>query len=133
MYIDKLLLLSDGQSVASSAESYYSIPLSVARDLGAGKPLYAVIVVDAAAAGGTSLTIALVTDDVAVLSSPTVLVQTRAILAAELTLGRTPIVIPVCDPVCEMDTYLGLYYTSSGTLTSCTVTAFLTTDPPKNG
>ena len=127
MYVDAKLLLSDEQAISATAVSTKSIDLGVAgRDIGAGEPLYAVVVVDVpfTAAGAATMTISLITDDDSALGSPTTILSTPAIDKAALTAGRVPIVIPI--PPNIADQYLGLNYTvATGPMTAGKVTAFV--------
>ena len=134
MYVDKHLLVSDGQSITIDAVSDYSINLKAAgRDIGAGRPLYFVIVVDTAANANDSaktVTFSVVQDDAATLAGPTVLVSSAAITGAALTAARTPIILPVPPHVSEQ--YIGVQYDVSATFTAFTVTAFLALDATIN-
>jgi len=127
MYVDAKLLLSDEQAISATAVSTKSIDLGVAgRDIGAGEPLYAVVVVDEGftADGAATMTISLITDDDSALGSPTTILSTPAIDKAALTAGRVPIVIPI--PPNIADQYLGLNYTvATGPMTAGKVTAFV--------
>jgi len=131
MYIDSLLLLSDGQAITADAVSENTIDLGVARAIANGRPLYVVVVVDETFEGGTSLAIEVVTDTVADLSSPTVQCITDTFLQAVLTAGRDPIVIPIANVANITERYLGLKYDDTGEFTAGKVTAFVTLDPPR--
>jgi len=130
MYVDAKLLLSDEQAISATAVSTKSIDLGVAgRDIGAGEPLYAVVVVDEGftADGAATMTIGLITSAASNLSSPTTILSTPAIGKAALTAGRVPIVIPIPPNIAER--YLGLNYTvATGPMTAGKVTAFVGTD-----
>ena len=130
MYVDAKLLLSDEQTISATAVSTKSIDLGVAgRDIGAGEPLYAVVVVDEGftADGAATMTIGLITSAASNLSSPTTILSTPAIGKAALTAGRVPIVIPIPPNIAER--YLGLNYTvATGPMTAGKVTAFVGTD-----
>lgn len=135
MYIDKQLLLDDQLDIGAgtgSQESTYSVDLAVAKNIAAGRPMYVVVVVDETFAGGTSLMIQIITDTNAALSSPTYHVGTIAILQADLTAGREPIVIPIGQIDSDRERYLGLYYTDVGTFSAGKVTSFITMDPQTN-
>ena len=131
MWIDNNLLLSDEQALTVTAVSDYSVNMGAARKVGAGKQMYAVIILDAAVATMTSINFQVVTDTVATLASPTVQIETGAIAAASLTIGRTPIVIPIGSAIGTEEQYIGLQYTVVTTGT-CTVTAFLAFDYQSN-
>jgi len=132
MYVDKNLVLSNEQDIGAGAGSQlsdYSVDLGVARNIANGRPLYVVVVVDETFAGGTSLQIAVVTDSVETLNDTvTTHIETPAILQADLTEGRMPIVIPISN-IGVNERYLGLYYTDSGTFSAGKVTAFIALDP----
>ena len=96
MITDKLLVVSGtndpgsaitGQTVTSTAVSTDKIDLGTARDIGEGRDLYMVFTVITAYSGGTSVTMDVVTDDNAALSSPTTRGSTGAIAVASLTAG----------------------------------------------
>jgi len=128
MILDKELLLSDEQDAKANGSkvSTDTIDLSVAgRDIGAGEQLYAVVVVDAYTAGSnTSLTISVITSASADLSSPTTIISTPAIAAADISAGRAPIVLPI-PPNVITQRYLGLNYACATAATALTVTAFV--------
>lgn len=133
MFTDALLQLSSAQAVTASAVSTNTIDLSVARDMGPGRGLYAVFTVDVAAtaAGAGTVNFQVISSAAAALTSPTILVQTDAIGKAELTVGRRPIYLEVpasvlaAQPIGQR--YLGVQYTvGTGPLTagsfSCAIT-----------
>ena len=126
MWLDNNLLLSDTEALTDTAVSEQSIDLSAARLIGAGKQMYVVIIVDVLAADFTSLNIQVVTDTVATLASPTVQMETVTIGFADLTAGRTPIVIPIGSRIGTQEQFLGLQYTFSdvGTITLTSFIAF---------
>ena len=62
MFVDKNLLLSDSQAVTAAAASTNTIDLSEVRDIGSGRPLYVVVVVEVAftdASSNSTLTVTL--------------------------------------------------------------------------
>lgn len=135
MYIDKELLISDGQSLSSSGAnpSTYSVDLEAVRDIGKGRQLYVVVIVDTAPAVGDAadtVTISLITDDAVGLGSPTTILSLPAITGANLTVGRVPIVIPIPQGIAEQ--YLGLNYQLSAAFTAFTVSAFIALDVQTN-
>jgi len=132
MFIDAELLFSDAQSLTATADSTNVVDLGVAgRDIGAGEPLYVVLVVDkAAAAGDAAKTLTIVLSTGAATTLGTTILSTPAITGANLTLGRTPIVIPIPPNIAER--YIGLEYTLSDTFTAFTVTAFIAKDVQTN-
>jgi hypothetical protein len=135
MYIDKDLLLDSEFDIGAPNTSHAStgsVDLGVAKNVAAGKPLYAVIVVDESFVGGTSVQFHVVTDTAADLSSPTYHVETIAILEADLTIGREPIVLPIGEIDSDRERYIGLYYTITGTHSAGKITTFITFEPNSN-
>jgi len=124
MFVDKNLMVSDGQALTDTAVSDYSINMGAARKIGAGKQMYMVILIDVLAADLTSINFQVVTDTLATLATPTVQIETGAIGYASLTAGRAPIIIPIGSAIGTEEQYLGMQYTCSDAGT-CTVTAFL--------
>lgn len=131
MYVDKNLLVSDGQTVAATCLSDYSVDLKAARKVWGGKQLYVVIIVDTVFATSTSVNFQVVTDSVAALNDTvTVQIETGAIAIASLTAGRAPIVIPIWSALGTEEQYLGLQYTVAGSTGTGAVTAFVAFDAP---
>ena len=128
MFVDSQLLLSDEQDAKADGNkvSTNAIDLSVAnRDIGAGIPLYAVVIIDAYTPGtNVSLTISVITDNDAALGSPTAIISTPAIAAADISVGRMPIVIPI-PPNLITERYLGLNYNCATVATALNITAFI--------
>lgn len=138
MLLDALLQLSSAQAVTATAVSANTIDLSVVRDLGPGRSLFAVWGVDtsAAAAGAATVTFQVITSAAANLSSPTVVSQTDAIPKADLTAGRKLFAQRI-DPAILLaqpngQRYLGVQYTvGTGPLTAGAFTCYITdTLPP---
>ncbi len=131
MITDANLYFSDAEALTDTAVSEQSVDLGAARKIGAGKQMYVVVIVDVLAADFTSLNIQVVTDTVATLASPTVQIETGTIGFADLTAGRTPIVIPLGSRIGTEEQFLGLQYTFSdaGTIT---LTSFLIFDYQSN-
>jgi hypothetical protein len=133
MLTDALLQLSSAQAVTATAVSTNTIDLSVSRDLGPGRSLFAVWTVDttATAAGAATVTFQVISSAAANLSSPTVLAQTDAIAKTDLTAGRKAFAQRI-DPAVLLaqpngQRYLGVQYTvGTGPLTagafSCAIT-----------
>jgi hypothetical protein len=133
--IDAQNLFSDAQAVTATAISTNVIDTSplganTGRDLGAGNPLYLVIVVGTAAtaAGAATVTFSLESDSTADLAtSATVHFTTAAIPKASLTAGAVvaAIALPV-GPTANYEKFLGVRYTvATGPLTAGTFTAML--------
>ena len=139
MYVDKELLVSDGQEPVASGdnESTYSIDLGVARNIAKGRQLYFVVVIDEAFTGtGTTMAIEVVTaTNENLTTGQKVLLTTPAIAKGSLTAGRIPIVIAL-PPLPESggsQRYLGLVYVNDNTFeTTGILTAFLALDPTTN-
>jgi hypothetical protein len=134
---DAIFEFSDAQSVAATAQSTNILDWGSGMEdleMGAGTPVWLNIKVAAAASAGTSLTCALHTDSTTDIDAGTegtnnkILWQSGAIPQASLTAGAWITRIPL--PVdADADRYLGLQYTASGTLTGCTVDAWLDHGP----
>lgn len=124
MIIDKQLELSSGQAITTSAASTNIIDQGVAGE--AYEALWFVVKTGSAAFNaGTSVTIALQTDDNSGFSSATTLFTTAAILTAALTANKT--LVKVRIPV-GAERYLRAYYTVSGTYDAGALTAMLVKD-----
>jgi hypothetical protein len=132
MVIDAFAQLSAAQALTVTAFSTNTYDLGVARDLGPGEELEVCITVDTVFASGTSVNFQFVTSANANLSTPSVLIETGAIVTAQLTAGRMPIVMRVpralviAAPVGQR--YIGLQYTIVGTYTTGAVTANIVFD-----
>jgi hypothetical protein len=135
--MDVLFEFSDAQSVASSAQSTDILDWGSGMEgleMGAGTPVWLNIKVNAAAAAGTSLTAALYTSDSTDIdggaegTNHRLLWSSGAIPQAGLTAGTWITRIPLPVQADEYR-YIGLQYTASGTLTSCTVDAWLDHGP----
>lgn len=133
MRVDKELLLSNEQPIGASAPTENTIDLTTIRDIGKGEPLFAVVGVDEefAAAGAATLEISLISDAAEDLLTPTIILTMPAIGKDDLTLGRTPIVIPIPFGIAQQ--YIGLQYTVAvPPMTKGKVTAFVTNQPQSN-
>jgi len=138
MNIDKELLVSDAQSlagIASTSElSTYSINLGTTRDFAKGKQIYAVIVCDIALTTATHVKFQVVTSTVVGgTTGEAVLADTGNVLAAQLVIGGTPIIIPV--PALRTGVtqqYLMIKYTTVGTPGAGSFTAFFGSAPQTN-
>ena len=116
MIIDDLLRVSEDQAITATAVSTDKIPLSVARDVGEGTPLYMVFTVTETFLTLTTLTFNVVTDNDAALGSPTVLASKAVTLASGgLAVGQQHVLqIPPQIGVSLGETYLGATYTVGG-------------------
>lgn len=133
MLVDALLRPSNAQAVTATAVSTDTIDLGVARDIGAGRQLFAVFTVDVAAtaAGAATVNFQVITSASSSLTSPNVIAQTDAIPKTDLTVGRKPIVVALSPQVLNSiptgQRYLGFQYTiGTGPLTAGTFTGYIT-------
>ena len=128
MLLDYQELLSNAQAFAATGVSTNKYDTGmVSSKFGAGKPIGIGIFVGVAAdftTGDETYTFALCSDADAALGSPTVH-ESRAILAAALTLGSKPFL--ALDPSHDVERYVGLRATLAGTSPSVTITAQLMT------
>lgn len=124
MIIDAQLLFSDSQALTATAVSTNVIDLSSDRNVGIGKPLAIVIVVDVAldrTTGDETYAVTLQTDDNAAFSSAATVTGPVSLL--QYTVGsRFVIAIP---PNIDTERYLRLNYTLGGTTPTGTLTAFI--------
>lgn len=104
-----------GQAITATAVSTNTIDLGTARDIGEGKTLYMVFTVVEAFNTLTSLTMNVITDDNAALSSGTVIASTGAVALANLTAGKQYVVRLPALIGSLGERYLGASYTVSGT------------------
>ena len=133
MYIDNSLLLSDSQVICNAGTelSTNTIDLGAAKNLSKGKQLYVVVIIDVSIDTSTSINFQVVTDTVEALSSPTVQMETGAIVKDSLTANRAPIVIPVGSALGVEERYLGMNYVLAGSNNVAgAVTAFVGFDIP---
>ena len=110
------------------------IDLGEAKDLGNSDPLYLVIQVDTTATSGGSATgtFSLVTDDNASLSSPAVLVSSKAWAVADMTAGRTLMVVQLPMEGTSYERYLGIQQTTAvAAFTAGKINAFITQSPAR--
>ena len=132
MVVDAFLQFSAAQALTVTAVSTNTIPLGVARDIGPGEELEVSITVDTTFAGGTSVNFQYITSAASALTSPTVLIETGAMLTAELTAGRFPIAFRVPRALIKAaptgQAFIGLQYTIVGTFTAGAVTANMVLD-----
>lgn len=116
MIIDAFLQLSSAQAVTASTVSTNTLDLSVARDVGPGEGMSVVVTVDESFATATSVQIQVISSAAIALTSATVLIETPAIVIANLTAGRRPIVIRMPQTIVTAlgQRYLGLNYVIAG-------------------
>lgn len=135
MITDASLQLASAQAITASAASQNTFDLGVARDPGAGENLYIVVTVDqaAAAAGAATVNFQFVSSSASNLGASTVLAQTGPIPKADLTPGRSPIVLRVprhaltSQPIGQR--YVALNFNvNNGPLTAGQFTASITHD-----
>lgn len=104
-----------GQAITATAVSTNTIDLGTARDIGEGENLYMVFTVIEAFNTLTSLTMNVITDDNAALSSGTVIGSTGAVVLANLTAGKQYVVRLPAQIASLGERYLGASYTVTGT------------------
>jgi hypothetical protein len=134
---DAIFEFSDAQSVAATAESTNILDWGEGMEdleMGAGTPVWLNIQVETAAAAGTSLTCVLHSSSTTDIDAGTegttnhTLWSSGAIPIANLTANAWIVRIPLPNDA-DADRYMGIQYTASGTLTSCTVNAWLDHGP----
>jgi hypothetical protein len=123
MITDKLLRVSEGQALTTTAVSTDTIDLSIARDIGEGESLYMNFAVITALTGGTSVKFEVISSAAANLGSPTVIGSSDAIVTADLVAGKNVAVRINPQIASNGQRYLGARYTISGTYSAGTVTA----------
>ena len=110
------------------------IDLGEAKDIGHADPLYLVVQVDTTATSGGSATgvISLVTDDNASLSSPAVVVSSKAWAVADMAAGTTLMVVQLPMEGTAYERYIGIQQTTGvAAFTAGKINAFLTHTPAK--
>jgi len=132
MIMDSQLLFSDAQAVTAAAASTNYVDLGKARDIGNGKDLYVVTVVDVALTDSSSdstVTVTLQTDDEATFSGAAT-GCTCYTVAATAAIGTT--YIHRLGPGDANAQYIQIYYTpNNGNLSTGSFTTFITTEPYK--
>ena len=133
MYVDAQLLFSDAQAVTADAQSTNIIDLGAVRDIGTGKSLYVVVIVDIVmtdASSDSTLAVILHGDSTTTITpdATQTLFTIPAITAAgtkffsRLDPGSAPLQLR----------YIALRYTpANGSLTTGSFTSFITTDIDK--
>jgi hypothetical protein len=132
MILDRQNTVSQAQAITATAVSTDTIDLSIARDLGVSG-LKWVVVLDQVFNNLTSLEIQAISSANANLSSANVLGSTGAIVLAQLTAGRRPIVLDLPRSILSTlpvgQRYIGLNYVVVGTApTTGQVTSSLVLD-----
>jgi hypothetical protein len=124
MITDKLLRVSDGQALTTTAVSTDKIDLSVARDIGEGENLYMNFAVPVALTGGTSVNFEIViADDAALTSNVEVVGASGAVAAASLTTGYNT-AVRINPRIGSLGKrYMGARYTIVGTFSAGSVIA----------
>ena len=132
MYIDSLLAICTSQDLGGSEGTSTilgenSVDLGAAKNVAKGKQLYVVVTVEEAFVGGTSVDFQVITDSAAAMTtSPAIGSSSGAIVTANLTLNREPIVIPIGNVLSvTSDQYLGIQFGVVGTFTAGIVSAHI--------
>ena len=132
---DALFEFSDAQPVAATTQSTNLIDFEQSDlEMGAGEPIFLNVRVEGAASAGTSLTVALRNDSTTDIdagsegTTSNTLWSSGAIPIAQLTAGAWITRISLPNNV-DSNRYCALQYTASGTLTGCTVNAWLDHGP----
>lgn len=126
MYTDKLLRVSDSQTVTVDAVSTDTIDLSVARDIGEGKELFMHFSVNetvTSGTGGSTVSFNVIGSAAADLSSAVVLGSSGPIVKTDLVAGKR-IAVRINPQIASLGyRYLGAQYDVSATLTAGKFTA----------
>jgi len=126
MYTDKLLRVSDSQTVTIDAVSTDTIDLSVARDIGEGKELFMHFSVNetvTSGTGGSTVSFNVIGSAAADLSSAVVLGSSGPIVKTDLVAGKR-IAVRINPQIASLGyRYLGAQYDVSATLTAGKFTA----------
>ena len=136
MILDKLLNICQSQDLGGSEGTStilgtYSVDLGAAKVLAGGKQLYMIITIEEAFAGGTSVDFQVITDSAAALATSVVIgSSTGAITTANLTVSRSPIVLPIGNAIRSSDQYLGIQFGVVGTFTAGIVSVHIGFDAP---
>lgn len=135
MILDERTEFCDATALNTGAAGSYLIgdvvDLGVARDLGGDMAVYLVINVDTAAtsAGAATGTFNLVTDDNASLTSPAVVVSSKAWAVADMTAGKTLLAVQLPMEGTAYERYIGIQQvTGTAAFTAGKVNAFITED-----
>lgn len=135
MILDERTEFCDATALNTGAAGSYLIgdviDLGVARDLGGDMATYLVITVDTTATSGGSATgqFNLVTDDNASLTSPAVVVSSKAWAVADMTAGKTLLAVQLPMEGTAYERYIGIQQvTGTAAFTAGKVNAFITED-----
>ena len=129
MIRDKRLEFFDKTDIKGGGLVGDIVDLGVARDIGGNAvPLYLVVKITTAGAGGTSMTFRLSTGDTAP-GAVTSVFATQTFITSLLTKGAT-FVLPL--PSADFKRYVRVNAVKGGTFTALSATAFLTTTAPKH-
>lgn len=129
MYVDAQNLFSDAQAITAAAASTNLIDFGSARNIGVGRELYLVAIVDVAFTDGGSdstVTLTIETDDNSGFGSAAT-VQTVGTFVALSAAGSR--LVARLTPNDTWEQYVRVYYTvANGNLTTGSITAFLALD-----
>lgn len=135
MFVDSKLEFSDAQAVTSTAISTNVIDLgddNTLQDIGAGEPMYLVVLTQTAATDVSSdatLTVSLESDSTANLATSATVHYTTGALAFAAFSPAGTVLAAVRLPIGNYERYLGMRYTvANGPLTAGNFDAFLTKD-----
>lgn len=117
MITDAFLRVSADQAITADAASTNTIDLGTARDIGEGKPLFAVFTVTQAFNNLTSMLLEVIVSDNADLSSPQIIAMQNVLLAGLTAGAQFTVVVP--PQVASLGKrYLGAYFDLTGTAPS---------------
>lgn len=128
MIFDSQTMFSDAQALTATAASTNRLDFGASARLGAGKPVYLYLKVDATGGSSPTIAVSLRGDTDSTAGSETVLLE---IIDAE-TLSPDPSYYAIPLPVFQKFRYYDVYYTLTGTSPTYTVTAGLTFDVPSS-
>lgn len=128
MLLDTQLLFSNAQALTATADATNVVDLSVAREIGDGRPLSLFIQVSVAAdatTGDETYAVSITTDDNASLTSDTVVVGPINLPRAILTANSLHEIRLPAKGLANWERYMGVVYTLGGTTPTVTLTAWL--------
>lgn len=131
MILDERTEFVDGDPVLNTTSQIFGdvVDITVARDLGAGEPLYLVIAVTSSFTGAGNVTFQLYSHTTTTVNSGTSHYSTGAIAYTSWTAGTVKII--ALPQGTSFARYLGIYETASGNLTGGGVNIFLCKDPSR--